>query len=571
MPWTRAIYYAEAYGASPGATYATNKAAIQAALTAANAAGGGTVSITTPGVYKIGGTIVIYSNTEFHIGAGVTLRQETSAIRGEAGRNLIANNAYANGSSVAITSITSSGRTCTATATAHGLAVGDWALIYGVATDGYGGIHQVVTVADADTFTYLARRNLGATPAVASAYTGFNSLQVRKCDVNISITGHGTIDYDDTNTVTGLTSLHTHNVIMAGVHNLKMEGVHSVNALKYCIFLSGVRKGLIQGCYTEGPSDGIHPCGNIIDLEIIAHGAGGGDNNIGLGTIDYTGYNIFPGKNENIKIRSIDQHEGIGVRMFGSAEHDMRQIEIYNVFGANEYADVPSIDIARDTSCVGGGLLVVKDLMIHNAFAMSSLTGALTQLTISAAVENVVYESSHAVFPSTTYGRFIQLNANAILGNLKIRNLQIDSGHSIVNITAGATIQNIFLDNVVASCQYAINNAANDAFNVFVSNCVLTNAGGSFRETSSTGKMTIHAVNTTCSVWLQRSGTQTFVSKSPLVQVDVAAANPWLDVGAGNMAYNTNAAAGTLGQAGSVIYDTVRAVWVLMANTTLTS
>lgn len=60
---------AESYGASPTATAAANTTAIQAALTV-----GGSVSITVPGVYLINATLTIPSNTNFNIGAGVTIK-----------------------------------------------------------------------------------------------------------------------------------------------------------------------------------------------------------------------------------------------------------------------------------------------------------------------------------------------------------------------------------------------------------------------------------------------------------------------------------------------------------------
>lgn len=72
----------DTYGASPAATGAANVTAIQAALTAANTAGGGTVAITKPGLYPVNATLRIFSNTTFVCGPGVIL-SKTGANFGE--------------------------------------------------------------------------------------------------------------------------------------------------------------------------------------------------------------------------------------------------------------------------------------------------------------------------------------------------------------------------------------------------------------------------------------------------------------------------------------------------------
>lgn len=557
----------ESYGANPSNTYSANTTAIQAAFNAANAAGGGKVSITTPGVYKIGGTIVVYSNTEFHIGAGVTLRQETSAIRGEAGRTLFANNAYVNGVDVTISGITSSGRVCTVTTSAaHGLAVGDWVVVYGVATDGYGGVHKVTTVADTTHFTYLSHRLPTVTTAVASAYTGYTTMKTRKCDTNLTISGDGVIDYDDTNTATGLTSLHTHNIIMAAIHDLRIENISSIQSLKYNFYISGARKVLVSNVNCQGPSDGVHMTGNCFDVDVFSISTAGGDNNFAIGTIDYTGYNIFPGPNENVSVRGVGQSKGIALRVFGSAEHVHRGIRFEDVRGGNNETDIASIQIAVDALCVGSGVVNVKDIVIANSNSWTLASGQLAQLSLSGTIGKVVYRDTTMQYAGTGNGRFVVVNANAVVGDIVLENLRIDSGHSLINTTAGGTVENVFINNVRASTTYGINNAMNDAFNVFVNNSALTNSGGSFRETSSSGKMTIRFVNSTCSVYLQRSAAQTFVVDGTQMRCDAS----WVDRTDGVMFYNTNAALGTLGAAGIVVgQGTAANSWHLLADPTL--
>lgn len=562
----------ERYGAAAGASYSTNKAALQNAFNAANAAGGGIVSITTPGVYEIAGRIVIYSNTEFHVGAGVIVRQASSAVRGENDRWLFANNAYVNNANVTISSITSSGRTCTVTtSTDHELAVGDWVVIHDVATDGYAGVHEVLTTPTSTTFTYLSHRPLAATPAVGLsggdfATYGHDTMKMRKCDVNISITGHGTIDYDEANTPNAVTTLDTMGVIIAACHTVDVESAHIINTLKYNIYFSGVRNVSCTKMTTRGTSDGIHATGCCMDIDIKSTYMSGGDNNIGIGTTDYPNYNIFIGPMENIACYGIGQNKGLALRLFGSSEFYFRGIRFQDVRGGNNEQDLASLQLVTDAGCIGDGRPNIKDITYGGSASFSSVTGALTQVTITGTVELLVIENPSIQYPNSTYGRYVAVKNGAIVGTIIFSRGKIESGHSTVNIEAGGTLENIILDNMICSTRYCINNAANDAFNVIVSNSVLNNSSGSFRETSTTGKMTIKAVNTTCTTWLARTSTQTFVVDGHCARIDAS----WVDRTDGVMFYNTNAALGTLGKAGVVLGTGTGAnSWVLLENTTL--
>jgi len=66
------VYYITNYGAV-GNGVVTNTAAIQAALNAAGAAGGGTVAVPAPGTF-LSGPLAMHSKTRFQIDAGATLR-----------------------------------------------------------------------------------------------------------------------------------------------------------------------------------------------------------------------------------------------------------------------------------------------------------------------------------------------------------------------------------------------------------------------------------------------------------------------------------------------------------------
>ena len=560
------VFNAEHYGASPENSYSDNNTAIQAALTAAYVFGGGKVSITKPGVYYIGGaTLRQYPGTEFHWGQGVILRQASSATRGEAGRCLLANDGYLTPVEGNITSITSVGRVCTVNHVAHGRSVGQWVVIYGTASDGYGGVHRITSVT-ADTFTYLAPRWLAVTTCVASAYTGFTQMKWRLCDENISITGMGTIDYDNTNTPTGLTSLTTHAVIMAGIHNLLIEDVSSINSLKYCFFLSGVRKAYIRATNTYGPSDGIHCCGSCSDIDVFAVGTEGGDNNVAFGSINYTGYNIMPGPMEGLTTKSVGQSKGVALRLYGSAEHAFRSVKFEDIRGGCNEQDVATIQITMDTnpSMIGGGNVNVKDILIANA--VSFTTGGLMQVQMSGTIGKCIYKDATIQYPSAGIGRLIVLAGNCTIDTLEVHSVHERLGHSVVNIDAGASVNEIVLNGVDATCSYAVNSATNNPMTIRVVNCKLLNPSGSFRNSSTSGVMTIKASNSNCTTWLARTAAQMFVVDGHCIRADAS----WINRTDGVMFYNTNAALGTLGKAGIVLGTGTGAnSWKLLENTTL--
>jgi hypothetical protein len=174
-----------------------NTTVIQAALNA-----GGLVQILAPGTYYYsypsGGTTqgsccVIASNTHLRLGAGVTLKQ----LGNNGGRAFLRNANYAStvrsvtSISTAVSGYSTSYRIATAVCTGHGFAVGNNVLIKGDTSGNggnYNGVWEVLTVADANTFTFLitATTNYGAASGTITAALA---------DVNITIEG-GTIDYN---------------------------------------------------------------------------------------------------------------------------------------------------------------------------------------------------------------------------------------------------------------------------------------------------------------------------------------------------------------------------------------
>jgi len=231
---------AEAYGATPGASAALNTTAIQAALTAANTAGGGIVSLMTPGVYEISAALVIYSNTRFQGAPGVTLKQAS-------GTNLAQFVTEAFSTRATTTPITiawSSGLTASVTWTAHGLSVGDYFWVQGAVQGVYNQVFVVQAITDANTVVIVL-------PYLPTT-TATGTILAKKCTSNFWIGGGFTIDHNYINN-TSATGLNRMCVVAGVAANFHIDGLRAVNLDKYGILVGGVADYQIQNFYADGP------------------------------------------------------------------------------------------------------------------------------------------------------------------------------------------------------------------------------------------------------------------------------------------------------------------------------
>lgn len=80
-------------------------------------------------------------------------------------RTLLASTQLGLNTSKSVSALTRSSTTATGTSTSHGFSVGDWVVVQGSDRPPYNGPFQVVTVADANTFTYTMESDPGATSA----------------------------------------------------------------------------------------------------------------------------------------------------------------------------------------------------------------------------------------------------------------------------------------------------------------------------------------------------------------------------------------------------------------------
>lgn len=176
----------------------TSQNAATANIKAINAslASGGTVSITTPGIYYVNASLVMFSNSNFNVGPGVIIRQ----LSGTNGAFLVTN-AWLNGIDVVCTSVTASDTAhpnlCTVTtATPHGYAAGQWIAMNWMTQHGFNGVVQVATLTDSTHFTYYSDDIPSATPATVfdEAVNGTITAITKASGAVVTISNGGTVN-----------------------------------------------------------------------------------------------------------------------------------------------------------------------------------------------------------------------------------------------------------------------------------------------------------------------------------------------------------------------------------------
>jgi len=236
-PW---VYSADiTYGASPSKSAAQNVAAIQRAIDAANAAGGGEVTLTRAGTYLINAALVIYSNIRFQGAPGVILKQADSTNLAQFVTDAFSTRA----STTTVTISWTSGFTASVSWTAHGLSVGDYFWVQGATQGVYNQVFVVQAVTDANTVVIV----LPYLPTVTASGT----ILAKKCTANFWIGGGFTIDHNYTNN-TGATGLNRMCVVLGAAANFSVDGLRTINIDKYGILVGGVSDYQIQNFYADG-------------------------------------------------------------------------------------------------------------------------------------------------------------------------------------------------------------------------------------------------------------------------------------------------------------------------------
>lgn len=343
----------EVVGLSPydgSADASNNVARIQAALN-----GRGRVQILVPGTYYINDTLVIPSNTELILGAGVTLRMVSG------GNKSVLRNYNFTATRTAVTgNPTASGTTITVSATAHGLAVGDYACLMGSTVDGYEGIFPVASVPDANSLTLTADYQ----PANA---TSSGTCYIRKADVNITISGPGVFDQDRANQT--LSGVENHAIRLQGVRYLNLLNPVVQNANKYAIHLITVQDFKVdRPTFPITNSDGLHIEGFARSGLITQLTGKTGDDMLAFTCMKlspaaayaYTvPSNYHPGNQLDIDVFGVAGKTGQAlVKVTGTTGYTFDRIHIAGINGYFKTAGISIIDDSADLTGMSIGKIV---------------------------------------------------------------------------------------------------------------------------------------------------------------------------------------------------------------------
>ncbi len=238
-----------------------NSTDIQAALTAA----GGHVVLVGQGVAAVTGTHTLHSNTTLEVSAGLHLLNMTHL----SGSNVpMFRNANWVGAKVSVSSITDAAtspaltglRDATVTCgAAHGLTVGQYALIKGDTTRRYLGIFQVKAV---PTTTTLVVEVTGNTSGVGA---GAGSMTIQRADANITLTGDGTIDYNGQLNQADY-GFNAHTCLFNKVRTLRVENVTFLDGIKYAIYWGNLQHARFVDLTIYGASAAIQGIGFGLDI-----------------------------------------------------------------------------------------------------------------------------------------------------------------------------------------------------------------------------------------------------------------------------------------------------------------
>lgn len=244
----------ESYGADPNASASLNTTAIQAALNAANTAGGGTITLQQPGVYQINSVLTIYSNTRLSLGSGVTIKQAASSFN-----NMIVNSGYT-ASTTTVTLSWSALATCTVNWTAHGKSVGQYVSLQGATPWQFVGVFRISSITNVNSFVI----DLWAIPSSSPSGT----IVAKIADENIIIEG-GEWDYNQANNNGAQSATQKHAIILGHCVNSHLRDIEVNNALKYCVNIGAAVNCTIKNYTTNvTASDGIKVYGPTLNCGI---------------------------------------------------------------------------------------------------------------------------------------------------------------------------------------------------------------------------------------------------------------------------------------------------------------
>ena len=321
----------------------------------------GIVRLTVPGVIWVDTTLIIRSHTKLEIGPLTTLK-----LTGGTARNLIINQAFASPVFTNITSLTASGNYVTVTSAGHPFTVGQWVNVEGVGALGYNGTHRIAA-ADANTYSYYSP--LTPTNLAPAVYTGPIQdggtwvMRATPADVNIRITGGGTIDWNGQNQ-TFPPTIATYGVILHRVYAPHVEDVWLKNALKYAICVAGSAGLRARAVRLDTLSDGFDVMAPTFNAQISGVSGSSGDDFVSILCGDTQKKTFSVGDVVDVSVQDIDSQgptSMCAIKLAGCAPFIFDEVHGRNIGGTGRIN--ASVAIIDDVDMVGG---LIGNVSFHN-------------------------------------------------------------------------------------------------------------------------------------------------------------------------------------------------------------
>lgn len=171
----------------------------------------------------------------------------------------------------------------TAACTGHGLAAGSYVLIKGDTTDQYVGVHRVVTVADANTFTFYVTSQTALS-------NGSGTITAAAADANLKLSG-GSIDYNAA--VNGGSGLALMGAIYNKVGNLEIFDQTIKDVPKYGYYPGNCYGVRVRNLYAVTNSAVVQFIGPARDIHISDVRGWGGDDFIAFVATNGGGFGAY--------------------------------------------------------------------------------------------------------------------------------------------------------------------------------------------------------------------------------------------------------------------------------------
>jgi hypothetical protein len=539
------------YGASPSAAAAVNTTAIQDALDA-----GGIVTIRTPGVYLINATLNIGSNTNMILAEGVEIKASGAGVG-----NLLNSTVMATAKSSVTLSWTSGNITASVAWTAHGLTTADSVWLTGADQYQYIGVFQIISITDVDNFVVKLKRLPAASP------TG-TTLAV-KAQSNTSIEG-GIWNYNATGGNGSATGYLLHAIRLGGINNLSLSHVTGKDLSKYVLDIGAVTNLRINGGHGNGlNADYLKLRGPMFNAQVVGIETSGGDDILSIQNREPAAYessNWTWGDCIGLKVDGLGGYTATGGIVLYPSVLGMIDGVVLNNFVGSMAAN--SIQIRLDNNGWTGqaniGSVTINNMVCYGKTAAVGLQGDLKV--------NSLIINNPSVNSTSNLGRFIYVAANNIAANIVVNGGYCTGTEGLLNTAHTTSTVSLTLNSLqVGTSWTAFAIGGSGTTKLRIRDLVMSaNPGNLFFNVVGASSPTLYVdadriTNPSGAQTLTTSGTPTIYTQGPGWKVDLSLVSR-LD---GVIAYNTNAALGTLGVAGLVVGNgTSSGSWHLMSDPT---